>query len=240
MSDYFVFGSIDTRNHHVVVFDMNTDMGSEREQEKFPVPGRNGDLVSNTYRLANREHQYMGIIYQNFETRLRSFRDELMATGGQYLRLTDSIHPDEFYLARYAGPFEPTIPKGRDMGKFMIEFDRKPQRFLISGETEVSIASGGTLANPTRQYSQPLIHVTGYGNLYINTGRLTVANTYSDVYIDCEMMDCYYMDGSTAVNANDSVSIREVDFPTLRPGSNSFSFSNTITSVSIVPRWWRA
>ena len=236
MNDYFVFGSIDTRNYGVLVFDMNTDEGPEREQEKYSVPGRNGDLVGNTYRLANKEHQYMGIIYESFESRYEAFRDILIATGGKYLRLADSIHPDEFYLARYVGPLEPTIPKGRDMGKFMIEFDRKPQRFLFSGEEEVSITSGGTLVNPTRQYSQPLIHVTGYGNLYINSGRITVKNTFSDVYIDCEMMDCYH----GTENANDDVIIREVDFPTLRPGSNSFSFADTITSVSIVPRWWRA
>ena len=50
------------------------------------------------------------------------------------------------------------------------------------------------------------------------------------------MMDCYH----GTENANDSVSIREIDFPTLRPGSNSITYSNTITELKITPRWWRA
>lgn len=239
MSDYFIYDGIDTRNYGMVVFNANLDESPEKEQESFKIPGRHGDLLSSVSRFANRDHQYMAVIYKNYGAYVRDFRDAILAKKG-YLRLTDSFHPDEFYLARYLGPVEPAPMDGSGMGKFMIEFDRKPQRFLTSGETAVSVAAGGTIVNPTKQPSQPLLHVTGYGNLYINTGRITISNTFTDVYIDCEMMDCYALDGSTLVNANDYVSIREVDFPTLRSGSNSITYANTITALEITPRWWRA
>ena len=223
----------------MAVFNMQTEDSAEVEQDRITVPGRDGDLLSTSYRYANTSHQYMAVIYKNFAANMRQFRDAVLAQRG-YKQLVDSFHPDEFYMARYVGPVGLDTMEGSGMGKVLVEFDRKPQRWLTSGQTEVSVDAGGTITNPTKQYSQPLIHVTGYGNLYINSGRLTVANTYPDVYIDCEMMDCYYMDGTTSVNANDSVSIREVDFPTLRPGSNSITYANTITAVTFVPRWWRA
>ena len=60
-----------------------------------------------------------------------------------YTRLTDSYHPDEFRYAVYTGPFEPKVQKKNDAGSFTISFTCKPQRYLLSGETETTIGQGG-------------------------------------------------------------------------------------------------
>lgn len=148
MSDYLIFGDVDTRDYGVAVFDMNTDTSPTRTYEKFTVPGRDGDLLRTNSRLENKTMQYMGIIYENFEERLIAFRDALMGQKG-YKRLSDSIHEGEFCYGMYAGPFNPKIPKGRDMGKFMIEFSCKPQRYLTSGQEMVDVDQWGETTTVT-------------------------------------------------------------------------------------------
>ncbi len=100
-----------------------------------------------------------------------------------------------------------------------------------TGNLSVTVESPARLENPTSFLSQPLIFIPGTGSLGIND--LTVTVTEAPVYIDCEMMDCYY---GTA-NMNDKVSFSNYEFPVLKPGNNAFSF-NGILGVQIVPRWW--
>ena len=235
MRNYFIFGGLDSRDFGIYISGQGTFNAPEREYNPIAVPGRNGALLGIDKRMENVELVYPAFVYSDFNTKIAAMRDAFLALTG-YQTLSDSYHTDEFRLAYFPGGTEVKATKKNDAGDFDLTFMCKPQRFLNSGQTEVAVAAGGTIVNPTRQYSQPLIYVKGYGNLYINTGRITIANTFEDVYIDCEMMDCYH----GTENANDSVSIREIDFPTLRPGSNSITYQNTITELKITPRWWRA
>jgi phage-related protein len=61
-------------------------------------------------------------------------------------------------------------------GEFDIVFDCKPQRWLTSGETAVSVADGGTLDNPTLFESEPLLAVEGYGNINFNGYDIDIEN----------------------------------------------------------------
>lgn len=234
MQNYFIYDGLDSRDYGIWIFDMTTDTGAELQQEKISVPGRDGDLTIGSSRLANVTHRYMGVIYQNFESNLQAFRDAMAAKRG-YLELTDSLHPGEVYRALYSMVFDPTIPRGRSMGKFAIEFDRKPQRWLASGQSASSVASGDTLTNPTSQKARPLIHVVGYGTLYVGSHAVTISQGYAYVDIDCDMMDCYH--GTD--NANELVTFGDGEFPVLEPGENGITYSGNITSVSITPRYWR-
>lgn len=235
MADYFIFGDVDSRVYGVWIFDMNTDGSPEKDQDEIIVAGRHGTLLMPNPRLENMTHRYMGVVYEDAEERLIAMRNALMQYSG-YQRLSDSIHPDEYYMARYMGGLNPKLARGRDMIKFAIEFDRMPQRWLQVGDRTSTIPSGTFLLNPTFFEARPLIRVHGYGTLGVGDVTVTIAqhsNSYID--IDCDMMDCFY----GTVNCNSLVTFSGNDFPVLKVGKTGITYSGNITQVEITPRYWR-
>lgn len=94
--------------------------------------------------------------------------------------------------------------------------------------------------NPTPFASKPLIKVTGTGTLGIGEYILTITGTASQtLYIDCETMEIYTIEGTVPTGASSLVSINKNDFPVLEPGTNYISVGSGITAATITPRWWR-
>ena len=59
-----------------------------------------------------------------------------------------------------------------------------------------------------------------------------------DVYIDLDIGEAYYIDNGAVVSLNSVVSI-PAELPALVPGTNSFTYDNTITTAKVTPRWWK-
>ena len=94
--------------------------------------------------------------------------------------------------------------------------------------------------NPTPFDAKPLIKVTGTGTLGIGEYILTITGTASQtLYIDCETMEIYTIEGTVPTGASSLVSINKLDFPVLKSGTNYISVGSGITAVTIKPRWWR-
>lgn len=148
--------------------------------------------------------------------------------------LIDDYEPDIYRLAYYKGPFDVENRKTR-VGKFNITFRCRPERYLIIGSTEVSVPSGSVLTNPTSFEAKPLIHITGSGNgtLTIAGQVITIKNMVDYLNIDCDKMDVYRQ---VSENRNNCM---EGNFPVLKAGNNGITFTDGISSVSIIPRWWQ-
>ena len=147
--------------------------------------------------------------------------------------LVDDYEPEIFRLAYYQGGFDADNRYTR-LSKFDISFRCRPERFLPSGNTAVSIATGGTITNPTSYPAKPLIRITGSGS-----GTLTVAGTVMSftgitdyLYIDCDTMDVYRL---TSENKNN---LMTGGFPVLPSGNSTISFTGGIATVTITPRWY--
>lgn len=234
MRNYFVFNGINCSDFGVYISGQGTYNSPTRAYESISVPGRNGDILASEKRFENVDLEYPAFISEDFDRNITGFREAMLASEG-YCRLEDTYHPEEYRLAYFRGDIVPNVRTRNDAGEFTILFNCKPQRFLKLGEVEQEISSGGSIINPTLFNAKPLIKVTGYGQLTINSDTITIANTYTYVYIDSEIMDCYY--GTT--NANGAVTFTSNDFPELIPGENDITFDNTITGLEITPRWWR-
>lgn len=233
MRNYFTLDGVDSRNFGVYISGQGTFSAPARSYELLSVPGRNGDLVGTETRFENGELTYPAFIYSNFKQNIADFRAFLNSLFG-YHRLVDSYHPNEFRMVFFQGEFDPEVTAKNDAASFDITFNCKPQRFLTSGETYVNLYADGTITNPTRFNSQPILRVYGAGNLGINGDTITIsqANVFTD--IDCELMDAY----KGAVNCNQNVTLSNYNFPVLVPGENNFSLGTGITRVRILPRWW--
>lgn len=233
MSEFFVFDGVDCRDFSVYAYESDTFGGSSREYEGVTIPGKSGNVLIDNKRYENRSHSYGCVIYENCEQNLEAFRNFLLSRVG-YCRLEDSIHPEEFYQACYMEDFSPTLSSDRNMGKVVITFDRKPQRFLKSGEITRDFTATGAIYNPTRFPSTPLIRVYGSGSFQIGETIVTVTDNSSSIDIDCEIMEAFT--GNTL--ANSKVSFSKNDFPTLKAGNNAVNLHPGITKVQITPRWY--
>lgn len=243
-------------NYGVYISGSGVYNAPRRAYKAVTVPGRNGDLLLQGERYENIEVTYPAFIYADFKNNIAAFRNALLATNG-YAKLTDTYHPDEFRAAYYEGEFEVEPREQNDAGEFEITFICKPQRYLNSGEAEQAVSSGGHLDNPTLFASKPVIAVRGYGQITVGNNVISInQHPYPYIIIDSEIMDCYGASGpplvnsaivGTAVlgygnylgNANMIVTFVSGDFPELAPGSTGVTFTNTIQSVAITPRWWR-
>lgn len=170
---YFIFGDVKSSDYGVWISGGGTFNAPARRYKEYIVPGRNGTLTIDEWAYEEAEVTYPAFIARDFPANVEAFRNAIMAQNG-YVRMTDSYHPDEYYLARYMAGLEvDTLPAGRG-GSFELTFRRDPRRFLLSGEEPVTYPPGAVsnnilpfpfdgaanIKNPTLFSSKPIIKVT--------------------------------------------------------------------------------
>ena len=175
----FTFGDISSKAYGVYITQEAAYNAPDRDVEVVEIAGRNGAYILDKGRFKNISVSYKcGIALddeQSFESAIRTFRNALSSKAGKYVRLEDEYNPNEYRQAAFLGGIEVDMADRR-AGEFTVSFDAMPQRFLKSGETSVSVASGGTLNNPTLFESHPLLHLWGYGSIGINGDQLSINN----------------------------------------------------------------
>lgn len=230
---YIRFDGVNSNTLGLFISGEGTYNSPERDTESMSIPGRNGTLQIDNGRYNNITVSYPAFITGDFDTRSMAVRSWLTGSIG-YKRLEDTYHPDEFRLARFAGPIEFEMGFLNLNGKCTVSFDCKPQRFLKSGEFAIPFTTAGSIYNDTSFEARPLIRVYG-----TTAGTVTIGNTVMQINsidewvdIDCDLMDSYK--GSTNCNGN----VYIPTFPVLSPGSTGVLFDGGITKIEIKPRWW--
>lgn len=173
----FTFGTTDSADYGVYINGEGVYNAPEKDVEMITIPGRSGSFAFDRGRFNNIEVSYpagSGDSSQpNFAQRVRDLRNALASKIG-YQRLEDDYHPDEFRMGVFKSGLEVSPVHYGTAGEFDVVFDCKPQRFLKSGETQVTVANNGTITNPTEFDSQPLLAVVGSGELTVNGYKMTL------------------------------------------------------------------
>lgn len=175
----FTFGDISSKAYGVYITQEAAYNAPDRDVEVVEIAGRNGAYILDKGRFKNITVSYKcGIALDSehtFESAIRTFRNALSSKAGKYVRLEDEYNPNEYRQAAFLGGIEVDMADRR-AGEFTVSFDAMPQRFLKSGETAVSVASGGTVNNPTLFEAHPLLQVWGYGDIGINDDTINIAD----------------------------------------------------------------
>lgn len=178
----FTFGDVSSKDYGVYITQEAAYNAPERDVDVVEIAGRNGAYILDKGRFRNITVSYKcGIALddeQSFESAIRTFRNALASKAGKYVRLEDEYNPNEYRQAAFLGGIEVDMADRR-AGEFTVSFDAKPQRFLKSGETAVSVASGGTLNNPTLFDAHPLISAYIDDAATLNIGDKTITYTPS-------------------------------------------------------------
>lgn len=180
MGHYLTFDGVSTSTYDIYISEEGVFNAPERDVETITIPGRNGDYQLDNGRFNNITVTYPAFNYEstmaNFTQKLSNLRNQFASRVG-YKRLTDSLHTDEYRMAIFKGGLEIDPLHYNTASSFDIVFDCKPQRFLTSGETAVTVANNGTITNPTLFDARPLLAVKGYGTLNIGGQPIVLDNS---------------------------------------------------------------
>lgn len=179
------FDGVSSKTYGVQIYGEGVFNAPDRDVEMITIPGRSGAFALDKGRFENIPVTYPAILLadsaEDFADAISDFRNQLCSRKG-YCRLADDYHPDEYRMAVYKSGLEVDEEVLRT-GKFNIVFDCMPQRFLTSGETAVTITSGGTITNPTMHEARPLLEVVGYGTIEFG-GKSIILNDVKFVNVD--------------------------------------------------------
>lgn len=233
MRQFLTYAGRSTKEFGIFISGEGTFSSPERNTSSQEVPGRNGAILFDMGNYKNMPVKYPAFIIKGLPTRIRDFLNFAGAQIG-YQRLEDTYHPYEFRMAKFkTNPSIDTAGYMNRSGKFTLEFDCKPQRFLKSGEEVITLIANGVIYNRTLQKAKPFLRVYGTsGTIGIGSETITISSINSYVDIDCEIMDAY----KGAVNCNGNVSF--TDDIVLSPGDNNITISGGITRIEITPRWF--
>ena len=158
---YFTFDGVKSSDYGVWINGGGTYNAPKRRYKTYEVPGRNGNLTIDEGAFEELEVIYPAFIARDFPSNIEAFRNELMSRNG-YVRMTDSFHPGEYYLARYMDGLEAVG------GAFNLKFMRDPRRFLVEGDTAIPYPPGQTASKNLIPYP------------YYNTTNTTGGITFTD------------------------------------------------------------
>lgn len=227
---YFTFNGKSSRDFEVWISGSGTFNAPRRDVESIAVPGRNGNLHIDNGRFDNIEITYPAFIVKAFRQNFDAFKAYMNAQSG-YKVLRDSYHPEYYRKARFAGELQPEMTTLNREGTFDIVFDCDPRRFMISGE-KLRQFTGETIMNPTLFPSKPLIRVYGTGTLRVNDISVVISNADEYTDINSEIEEAY----KGSVNCNGNITLTDGEFPVLKSGSNSISYTGN--RIDIAPNWW--
>lgn len=175
--NHLMFDDISSWTYGFYIDGQATFDAPARRGETVTVPGRNGTLFldENTFENITVEYKcfFAADTEEDFQEQLAGFRAALMSKRG-YLRLTDTYHPEEYRLATYKSGLEIDPIMYNRAGGFKLAFDCKPQRYLLSGDSEYT--NPWMIENTTLFPASPLLKIYGYGELGINDKVISVEN----------------------------------------------------------------
>ena len=220
----------------IIVEELPSYYYAERAFNHKQVNGKNGDVILDTGRYENVKKVYKVACYdpsRNFYESAVALSTFLHSAGSEYIRLEDSYEPTSYRMAIYEETNEIENLLGK-AGRCEITFNCMPQRFLLSGDEEITIPSSGySIYNPTAFDAKPMIRIQGTGTVTINGRFVQVTDNDNDMLVDCENQNAKDLSG-----ADMNYFIYCDEFPILKPGFNTISYTETIDAVKITPRWW--
>lgn len=229
------FDGVNAREKEIVVYGGDVDEIAERDVNTVTVPGRNGVLHFDNGRWGERKQTYLAYLPgDNYPARIGYARTVFGRRGKGYKRLEDTFNPDVFSLASFVDAMKPESMAFRTMGLTELSFSCRPERFLRSGEKVIAASGAVTLMNPTGLPAKPLIRVYGTGGVLSVGGEVITISTI-DGYVDLDSDTCDAFKGATNCNPNITLGA----FPVFDEGTTGISWTGGITSVEIIPRWWR-
>ena len=104
MRHYFTLDGKNSADFFTFIAQSNMFDCAEHDDEAVVIPGRNGALIFDNGRYQNFSGSVSVYIPKGMQTNVDALRAYLM-TKHQYCRYEDTLHPNEYRMARFTGAF---------------------------------------------------------------------------------------------------------------------------------------
>ena len=124
------------------------------------------------------------------------------------------------------------ILRGNPHRSFVVTFRCQPFWYLNPAPPITVTASGTTINNPGAVASEPVITLTGTGDITLMVGLTVVelSEINGSITIDSVLREA--CSGTQSMNG-----CMSGDFPLLKPGMNAISWTGSVTGLTIQPNW---
>ena len=235
MNDWFEWNGVRCTEYDIHVTEQPSIIRPSERVTFTNVPGRNGSLTT-----LEADDVYDDFILPISCTvsdisRLSDICGWLRGAGTLKL----AARKGGFYYARLANQIELTkVLRNHENRVFTLNFRCKPF-WYIEGISDKNIqpsagSSSGyvTMNNPGNVYSEPIITVSGSGEitLMIDQTIIELSDITDSITIDSTLQEAY--SGINSMNH-----CMNGDFPLLPPGSSRISWTGNVTFLTVKPNW---
>lgn len=240
MRNYFTIDNITSKSKGLYISGGATYNSPNRKLNFVTVVGKNGDIILDDGQYENIQITYpafmIGVTAQTMEERTRNIANWLRQYK-QYVKILDTYKPNYYRMGVPSGAIDWELAAAARVAETTLAFNCKPQLFFVSGDTEQTFSSNGTITNPSIEASKPLLRVygSGSGTLIIGNYRLDIMDIVGYVDINTEVRYAYKgnQNLNEKVTAADAINYMQID-----SGAQSVQMSGGVTSVKITPKWW--
>ena len=166
-----------------------------------------------------------------FQSDIKQKLREIKGVLAQASTLSFDDAPNFYYKIKQAQISE-TESVIKASGVFSVEFIAEPYEYETSATGNYSVKSF-TIANKTTTTALPVIKIYGTGTVVLNiNGRgITITGLTSSIVLDSELQEAH---SGLTTNMNSNMN---GEFPILRTGNNTITWTGMVTKVEIDPRW---
>ena len=235
---YFNYRGKSGKDFCLKIKEINNLSSPSRALDIHEVLGRNGELIIDNGNYNNFHLQIECFLdgrpqRNDKELSLAELADELkswLQTSFEYSPI--QIEGQDFYYEGYCDNSLDIKELFTNFGEVLITFNCKPYRKKDSDK--ITITQSGTTITNEYMDSEPYVKVYGTGDITLTIGNQTIklVNVENYIELDSELMNCF----KDNVNQNNRMI---GDFPLLRKGDNSVTWSGKVTKIEIEPRWVR-
>lgn len=209
----------------------------EKDVKFFQIPARNGDLSIFNGRYKNIDIKVNCFIREDFPTNYNNLINFLYSQKG-YARLENDIDSEVYRMGQFVTKMTPQTGAYNKSGIFTLVFNCMPQRYLKSGEEQISgfdFQGNLTITNPTPFDAYPFIYAnnttgTEFTSIVVNGTAITGGN------YDLGTME---YDGATGYLTHTQWGTSETEYVgrvALKSGENTVTVTNA--SGYVIPHWW--
>lgn len=226
---------VSSLDYNIKVLKTNILSSPQRRIEYIEIPGRDGTLSINhgwEDFLLELECVLVGDDDRKMTDIAKQAKQFLMEGTNSKLQSSEDM---SFYLLG-------TIDNKLDINEvlenfsdnFQVIYRCKPFRYATEEETEVITASGGIIN--TNSECKPKIQVVCNGDITIkiNSQTLSLKGVSGNVFVDCDLMDCYKQTSSGVISQNH---LMYSFFPKLEKGVNNISVSSSDNNALVNIIW---
>lgn len=230
LNDYFTWNGKKSSDFGIIIKHKEIYKSPARDVDFVEVPGQDGEVILDNGRYKNVDVNYQ-VRVKNVKSKLLEIANWLSAVG--YQKLIDSDDSTHYRMAARTGSVDWNYLGKGEWADLEIAFNCKPWRYLTSGDSQIQKTEAFTVINPTSYDALPrlaFVRTSPYGaiTVHINNKSYTfTSNSKTPIRIDSTLQTA-----EPAANANFD------DFPVLKAGENSISWTGgNVSEVYLVPHW---